>query len=70
MILKFAEEVLNIPSLGGYDTDPNMADLSGMFDFTQSPNFTYTDISTNGMTTKSLNKIRSTMRKSGPPDDY
>jgi len=70
MILKFAEEVLNIPSLGGYDTDPNMADLSGMFDFTQSPNFTYTDISTNGMTTKSLNKIRSTMKKSGPPDDY
>jgi phospholipase C len=67
MILKFAEEVLNLPSLGGYDTDPNMADLSGMFDFTQSPNFNFTPISA----TQSVEKIKKLGKKpSGPPDDY
>jgi phospholipase C len=36
-VLKFAEEILNIPSMGGYDTDSQTGDLTDMFDFTQAP---------------------------------
>jgi len=36
-ILKFIEGVFNIPSMGGYDTDPNTTAIANMFDFTQAP---------------------------------
>jgi len=68
MILKFAEEVLNIPSLGGYDTDPNAADLSQVFDFTQSPNFKYTPFSQ--QYSKSYLKKLSKSKYAQPPDTY
>jgi hypothetical protein len=68
MILKFAEEALNLPSMGGYDTDPNAADLSGMFDFTQAPQpFIYISPAQNN----SKQRLKALAKKpSGPPDDY
>jgi hypothetical protein len=59
---------LNIPSLGGYDTDPNAADLSQVFDFTQSPNFKFTPFAQ--QYSKSYLKKLSKSKYAQPPDTY
>lgn len=71
MILKFAEDVLGIPSMGGYDTDPNAADLAQIFDFTQSPNFTYTPFQQT-YTQSQIKRMNRMMKstKQQPPDTY
>jgi phospholipase C len=68
MVLKFAEEALGVPSMGGYDTDPNGADLSGMFDFTQTPNFNFTPFQQ--QYSKSTLKSMEKKKWNGPADTY